>query len=109
MHSYSALTVTVARICLEITIETCFICCNQKSNLVYYFISTATKHLSFQMSHKVTNNSLSKFPTESHCLTGLTDKMRADFHIMKDLSIHTRLTPQQREERLNRFISTIQK
>uniref|UniRef100_A0A3Q3VLJ3 Piwi-like protein 1 n=1 Tax=Mola mola TaxID=94237 RepID=A0A3Q3VLJ3_MOLML len=42
-------------------------------------------------------------------LTGLTDKMRADFHIMKDLSIHTRLTPQQREERLNRFISTIQK
>uniref|UniRef100_A0A674BYW6 Piwi-like RNA-mediated gene silencing 1 n=1 Tax=Salmo trutta TaxID=8032 RepID=A0A674BYW6_SALTR len=36
-------------------------------------------------------------------LTGLTDKMRADFNIMKDLSTHTRLTPEQREGRLNRF------
>uniref|UniRef100_A0A3P8NS09 Piwi domain-containing protein n=1 Tax=Astatotilapia calliptera TaxID=8154 RepID=A0A3P8NS09_ASTCA len=43
------------------------------------------------------------------CLTGLTDKMRADFSIMKDLSTHTRLTPEQREGRLNRFITNIQR
>ncbi|KAM7017828.1 piwi-like protein 1 isoform 1-T1 [Tautogolabrus adspersus] len=42
-------------------------------------------------------------------LTGLTDKMRADFNIMKDLSTHTRLSPEQREGRLNRFVSNIQK
>ncbi|XP_031598996.1 piwi-like protein 1 [Oreochromis aureus] len=42
-------------------------------------------------------------------LTGLTDKMRADFSIMKDLSTHTRLTPEQREGRLNRFITNIQR
>uniref|UniRef100_A0A3Q1JE75 Piwi-like RNA-mediated gene silencing 1 n=1 Tax=Anabas testudineus TaxID=64144 RepID=A0A3Q1JE75_ANATE len=42
-------------------------------------------------------------------LTGLTDKMRADFNIMKDLSTHTRLTPEQREGRLNRFVSNIQR
>ncbi|XP_037634959.1 piwi-like protein 1 isoform X1 [Sebastes umbrosus] len=42
-------------------------------------------------------------------LTGLTDKMRADFRIMKDLSEHTRLNPEQREGRLNRFVSNIQK
>uniref|UniRef100_A0A8C7T025 Piwi like RNA-mediated silencing 1 n=1 Tax=Oncorhynchus mykiss TaxID=8022 RepID=A0A8C7T025_ONCMY len=36
-------------------------------------------------------------------LTGLTDKMRADFNIMKDLSTHTRLTPEQREGRLNQL------
>ncbi|XP_074526370.1 piwi-like protein 1 [Halichoeres trimaculatus] len=42
-------------------------------------------------------------------LTGLTDKMRADFHIMKDLSSHTRLSPEQREGRLNRFITNIQR
>uniref|UniRef100_A0A3P8WK61 Piwi-like RNA-mediated gene silencing 1 n=1 Tax=Cynoglossus semilaevis TaxID=244447 RepID=A0A3P8WK61_CYNSE len=42
-------------------------------------------------------------------LTGLTDKMRSDFGIMKDLSSHTRLNPQQREERLNRFVATFQK
>eukprot|EP00064_Thunnus_orientalis_P007810 superscaffoldBa00000888_g7832 len=42
-------------------------------------------------------------------LTGLTDKMRADFNIMKDLSTHTRLTPEQREGRLNRFVTNIQK
>ncbi|MBN3296088.1 PIWL1 protein, partial [Amia calva] len=40
-------------------------------------------------------------------LTGLTDKMRSDFHIMKDLSTHTRLTPEQREQRLSRFITNI--
>jgi len=31
------------------------------------------------------------------CLEGLTDKMRADFNIMKDLASHTRLSPEQRE------------
>ncbi|KAK7934231.1 hypothetical protein WMY93_005127 [Mugilogobius chulae] len=42
-------------------------------------------------------------------LTGLTDKMRSDFNIMKDLSVHTRLNPEAREARLNRFIMNIQK
>nr|ASR73908.1 piwi-like protein 1 [Acipenser dabryanus] len=40
-------------------------------------------------------------------LTGLTDKMRSDFNIMKDLSSHTRLTPEQREQRMDRFITNI--
>ncbi|KAM9743859.1 piwi-like protein 1 isoform 1-T4 [Menidia menidia] len=42
-------------------------------------------------------------------LTGLTDKMRSDFTIMKDLSLHTRLNPEQREKRLERFITNIQR
>uniref|UniRef100_A0A8P4K2J0 Piwi like RNA-mediated silencing 1 n=1 Tax=Dicentrarchus labrax TaxID=13489 RepID=A0A8P4K2J0_DICLA len=42
-------------------------------------------------------------------VTELLSLMRADFHIMKDLSVHTRLTPEQREGRLNRFITNIQK
>ncbi|KAG7489102.1 hypothetical protein JOB18_004908 [Solea senegalensis] len=42
-------------------------------------------------------------------LTGLTDKMRADFVIMKDLASHTRLGPVDREGRLNRFVHNIQK
>ncbi|XP_034726927.1 piwi-like protein 1 [Etheostoma cragini] len=41
-------------------------------------------------------------------LTGLTDKMRADYNIMRDLSTHTKLEPEQREERLKRFVSNIQ-
>uniref|UniRef100_A0A8D0CPZ3 Piwi-like RNA-mediated gene silencing 1 n=1 Tax=Sander lucioperca TaxID=283035 RepID=A0A8D0CPZ3_SANLU len=40
-------------------------------------------------------------------LTGLTDKMRADYNIMKDLNTHTKLEPEQREVRLNRFVSNI--
>ncbi|XP_068616765.1 piwi-like protein 1 isoform X2 [Brachionichthys hirsutus] len=40
-------------------------------------------------------------------LTGLTDKMRSDFNVMKDLAVHTRLTPDQREGRLNRFVTNI--
>ncbi|KAJ0067569.1 hypothetical protein NL108_008577, partial [Boleophthalmus pectinirostris] len=42
-------------------------------------------------------------------LTGLTDKMRADFSIMKDLSAHTKLSPEDREKCLDRFIMNIQK
>ncbi|XP_069034662.1 piwi-like protein 1 [Embiotoca jacksoni] len=42
-------------------------------------------------------------------LTGLTAKMRADYIIMKDLNCHTRLEPEEREGRLNRFVANIQK
>ncbi|XP_041792667.1 piwi-like protein 1 [Chelmon rostratus] len=42
-------------------------------------------------------------------LTGLTDKMRKDTTIMRSLSGFTRLAPMQREERLNRFVTNIQK
>ncbi|XP_064424197.1 piwi-like protein 1 [Latimeria chalumnae] len=42
-------------------------------------------------------------------LTGLTDKMRADFSVMRDLSSHTRLTPEQREHRVGKFIDYIHK
>uniref|UniRef100_UPI0037E74F43 piwi-like protein 1 isoform X2 n=1 Tax=Semicossyphus pulcher TaxID=241346 RepID=UPI0037E74F43 len=42
-------------------------------------------------------------------LTGLTDKMRNDYTIMKDLSSHTKLNPEQREGRLNSFVRNIQK
>ncbi|KAM3939929.1 piwi-like protein 1 [Leptodactylus fuscus] len=42
-------------------------------------------------------------------LTGLTDKMRSDFHVMKDLAIHTRLAPEQREKQVGRFLDYIHK
>ncbi|CAL8343202.1 unnamed protein product [Lota lota] len=42
-------------------------------------------------------------------LTGLTDKMRSDFNIMKDLATHTRLSPDKREGRLDRFVNSIHK
>uniref|UniRef100_A0A4W3IWE6 Piwi-like RNA-mediated gene silencing 1 n=1 Tax=Callorhinchus milii TaxID=7868 RepID=A0A4W3IWE6_CALMI len=42
-------------------------------------------------------------------LTGMTDKMRSDFNVMRDLSMHTRLTPEQREQRLGSFMDYIQK
>ncbi|KAM9391511.1 piwi-like protein 1 [Pholidichthys leucotaenia] len=41
-------------------------------------------------------------------LTGLTDQMRKDVRMMRDFSEHIRLTPEQREGRLNKFMSTIQ-
>ncbi|XP_054611859.1 piwi-like protein 1 [Dunckerocampus dactyliophorus] len=42
-------------------------------------------------------------------LTGLTDKMRADYTIMKDLNTHTKLLPEQRAARLLSFSATINK
>ncbi|XP_006147405.1 piwi-like protein 1 [Tupaia chinensis] len=40
-------------------------------------------------------------------LTGLTDKMRNDFNVMKDLAVHTRLTPEQRQREVGRLIDYI--
>ncbi|KFW03842.1 Piwi-like 1 [Eurypyga helias] len=42
-------------------------------------------------------------------LTGLTEKMRNDFNVMKDLSVHTRLPPEQRQCQIRRLIDYIRK
>lgn len=39
--------------------------------------------------------------------TGLTDKMRNDFKVMKDLSQHTRVTPNQRHISFQKFIENV--
>ncbi|NXG47601.1 PIWL1 protein, partial [Psilopogon haemacephalus] len=41
-------------------------------------------------------------------LTGLTEKMRNDFNMMKDLSVHTRLPPEQRQREIGRLRDYIQ-
>jgi aubergine-like protein len=40
-------------------------------------------------------------------LTGLSDDVRADFNVMKDLAVHTRVAPDQRCNTLNKLINTI--
>ncbi|OCU01987.1 piwi-like protein 1 [Xenopus laevis] len=42
-------------------------------------------------------------------LTGLTDRMRSDFNVMKDLAIYTRLAPEQREKSVGKFLNNIHK
>ncbi|NWR83779.1 PIWL1 protein, partial [Furnarius figulus] len=42
-------------------------------------------------------------------LTGLTDKMRTDFNMMKDLAIHTRLPPEKRQWEVGRLLNYIQR
>lgn len=41
-------------------------------------------------------------------LTGLTDTMRSDFKIMKDVATHTRITPNQRANSLRTFLQSIE-
>jgi hypothetical protein len=41
-------------------------------------------------------------------LTGLTDTMRNDFHVMKDIAMYTRITPNQRQAALKKFMRNIQ-
>ncbi|XP_077995960.1 piwi-like protein 1 [Glandiceps talaboti] len=40
-------------------------------------------------------------------LTGLTDEMRSDFNVMKDIAVHTRVSPEQRQTQLLKFIRDI--
>ncbi|XP_064633620.1 piwi-like protein 1 [Lineus longissimus] len=40
-------------------------------------------------------------------LTGLTDEMRDDFRVMKDLAVHTRINPNQRNRSLREFIRNV--
>ncbi|KAM4049183.1 piwi-like protein 1 [Anomaloglossus baeobatrachus] len=42
-------------------------------------------------------------------LTGLTDRMRNDFTVMRDLSSHTRLVPEEREREVGKFLERIHK
>ena len=37
-------------------------------------------------------------------LTGLSDEMKADFRVMKDIAVHTRITPAVRESRMLDFM-----
>ncbi len=48
------------------------------------------------------------FPVPELCLmTGLTDSMRADFRVMKDVAVITRITPQARAETIDKFIKRV--
>ena len=40
-------------------------------------------------------------------MTGLTDEMRSDFRVMKDLAVHTRVGPAQRVDTLSRFMEDL--
>lgn len=40
-------------------------------------------------------------------MTGLTDNIRSDFKVMKDIATHTRITPNQRQFALKKFIENI--
>ncbi|KAK2142285.1 hypothetical protein LSH36_977g02059 [Paralvinella palmiformis] len=40
-------------------------------------------------------------------ITGLTDEIRKDFRVMKDLSLHTRLSPAQRQLALRKFCDNV--
>nr|XP_022317079.1 piwi-like protein 1 [Crassostrea virginica] len=40
-------------------------------------------------------------------LTGLTDELRQDFRVMKELAFHTRVTPQQRVATMRKFINAV--
>ncbi|XP_039081538.1 piwi-like protein 3 [Hyaena hyaena] len=42
-------------------------------------------------------------------LTGLTDEMRKDYRVMRDLAMHTRLDPEKRQHELQRFINIVQR
>ena len=41
-------------------------------------------------------------------MTGLTDEMRSDFRIMKEVAQHTRIAPTVRQECLVKFVRNIQ-
>ncbi|XP_069825609.1 piwi-like protein 1 [Dendropsophus ebraccatus] len=56
----------------------------------------------------VTNGAIVLIP-ELCNLTGLTDRMRSDFNVMKDLAVHTRLPPDQRERQVAKFLDYIHK
>ena len=40
-------------------------------------------------------------------LTGLTQKMRDDFRVMKDVGDHTRVTPEQRQRALKKYVDEV--
>ena len=47
--------------------------------------------------------------SECVCHAGLSDEVRADFNVMRDLAVHTRIGPADRVKRLQKFIDDINK
>ena len=45
-----------------------------------------------------------KLVPEFCLLTGMSDRMRADFNVMKDIAQHTRIGPSDRADRLNSLV-----
>jgi len=43
------------------------------------------------------------------CVVGLSEEVRSDFHVMKDLATHTRIAPEGRYQTLSNFIEKINK
>ena len=43
------------------------------------------------------------------CGVGLSEEVRSDFHVMKDLATHTRIAPEGRYTTLSNFIEKINK
>ena len=41
-------------------------------------------------------------------LTGMSDEMKADFRVMKDIAVHTRITPGVREKRMLDFMEVLE-
>jgi aubergine-like protein len=54
-----------------------------------------------------TENDMVCLIPELCCMTGLTDEIRKDFRIMKEMAVHTRVAPTQRYESLKMFIENI--
>ena len=45
----------------------------------------------------------------SGCFSGLSDEARADFRVMKDIAVYTRVSPQSRADTLMKFLDRIKK
>lgn len=43
------------------------------------------------------------------CSSGLSDEARADFRVMKDIAVYTRVSPQSRADTLMKFLDRIKK
>ncbi|KAG1661158.1 Piwi-like protein Ago3 [Nymphon striatum] len=71
--------------------------------------STRNGDTSFVDYYKAEDTELICLIPELCYLTGLTDEMRNDFRIMKDIATHTRISPQQRQNCLNKFRDNIMK
>ena len=53
------------------------------------------------------NEDIEYNPKNLYIVLGLSDEMRADFHVMKDLAIYTRIAPDGRQKKLHEFLTKL--
>ena len=95
------------RVCVRVCVRACVRACACACACVR---ACACVHVcTLQLTRCTCASSAFVMGTFCGCFSGLSDEARADFRVMKDIAVYTRVSPQSRVDTLMKFLDRIKK